>query len=127
MGNCHVQTCIFGLDVRIVGSRGSCRNPDLKISHWTNHYPVTDFDGSYLNEKFTSEDLILLKKRCKLAVDVFVYKVKKYIGSYYFILGKVDAIILNVVITKITTTTCCSLLTNNESAPPMAKIKIERA
>ena len=45
MGNCHVQTCIFGLDVRIVGSRGSCRNPDLKISHWTNHYPVTDFVG----------------------------------------------------------------------------------
>ncbi len=33
------------LDVRIVGSRGSCRNPDLKISHWTNHYPVTDFVG----------------------------------------------------------------------------------
>ena len=45
MGNCHVQTCIFGLDVRIVGSRWSCRNPDLKISHWTNHYPVTDFVG----------------------------------------------------------------------------------
>jgi len=28
----------------------------------------------------------------KLAYDMFVYRIKKYIGAYYFILGKVDAI-----------------------------------
>jgi len=30
----------------------------------------------------------------KLALDMFIYRVKKYIGSYLMILGKVDAIVL---------------------------------
>ena len=76
----------------LIGLTGM-QNVDMREILYLADYPVTDFDGSYLNEKFTSEDLILLKKRCKLAVDIFVYKVKKYIGSYYFILGNVDAII----------------------------------
>jgi len=33
-------------------------------------------------------------KRCKLAYDMFIYRIKKYIGSYYFILGGADAICL---------------------------------
>ncbi len=69
------------------------QNVDMREVLYLADYPVSDFDGSYLNEKFTFEDLVLLKKRCKLAIDVFVYRMKKYIGSYYFILGKVDAII----------------------------------
>jgi len=69
------------------------QNVDMREVLYLADYPVSDFDGSYLNEKFTFEDLVLLKKRCKLAIDVFVYRIKKYIGSYYFILGKVDAII----------------------------------
>jgi acetate kinase len=69
------------------------QNVDMREILYLADYPVSDFDGSYLNEKFTFEDLVLLKKRCKLAIDVFVYRIKKYIGSYYFILGKVDAII----------------------------------
>lgn len=39
--------------------------------------------------KFTSEQ----KKLAKLALTMFVYRVKKYIGAYYAILGKVDAIV----------------------------------
>jgi acetate kinase len=32
-------------------------------------------------------------KRAKLAYDIFIYRIKKYIGSYAAVLGKVDAII----------------------------------
>lgn len=76
----------------LVGLTGM-QNIDMREVLYLADYPVSDFDGSYLNEKFTFEDLVLLKKRCKLAIDVFVYRIKKYIGSYYFILGHVDAII----------------------------------
>jgi acetate kinase len=31
--------------------------------------------------------------RAKLAYDVFVYRIKKYIGSYAAVLGRVDAVI----------------------------------
>jgi len=31
-------------------------------------------------------------KRAKLAYDMFIYRLKKYIGAYYFILGRPDAI-----------------------------------
>jgi len=69
-------------------------NADMREVLFLADYPVTDFDGSYLNEKFSQEEFLLLKKRCKLAVNVFVYRVKKYISSYFGILdGKVDAII----------------------------------
>lgn len=76
----------------LIGLTGM-QNVDMREILYLADYPVSDFDGAYLNEKFSSEDLILLKKRCKLAVDIFVYRVKKYIGSYYFVLGDVDAII----------------------------------
>ena len=33
-------------------------------------------------------------KKAELAIDMFAYRVKKYIGSYMAVLGKVDAIIL---------------------------------
>lgn len=39
--------------------------------------------------KFTGEQ----KKSAKLALAMFVYRVKKYLGSYFSILGKVDAIV----------------------------------
>jgi len=32
-------------------------------------------------------------KRAKLALDMFVYRIKKYIGAYFAILGRVDAIV----------------------------------
>ena len=76
----------------LIGLTGM-QNVDMREILYLADYPVSDFDGSYLNEKFSSEDLILLKKRCRLAIDVFVYRIKKYIGAYYFILGDVDAII----------------------------------
>ena len=48
-----------------------------------------------------SNDLRVIKKAkkrgnrlAKLAYEMFIYRVKKYIGSYYLILGKVDAICL---------------------------------
>jgi acetate kinase len=31
-------------------------------------------------------------KRARLALDIFIYRIKKYIGAYYFILSKVDAV-----------------------------------
>lgn len=46
-----------------------------------------------------SNDFRLIKRaiekdnrRAKLAYDIFIYRIKKYIGAYYFILGGVDAI-----------------------------------
>ena len=33
-------------------------------------------------------------KRAKLALEMFIYRLKKYIGAYYFIMGGADAIIL---------------------------------
>jgi len=33
-------------------------------------------------------------ERCRLALEIFAYRVKKYIGAYIAVLGKVDAIVL---------------------------------
>lgn len=33
------------------------------------------------------------KKRCKLALEIFCYKIRKYIASYYAVLNKADAIV----------------------------------
>ena len=32
-------------------------------------------------------------KKAKLALDIFVYSIKKYVGSYYAILGGCDALV----------------------------------
>ena len=76
----------------LIGITGM-QNVDMREILYLADYPVTDFDGAYLNDKYDFETLTLLKKRCKLAVDVFVYRVKKYIGAYYAVLENVDAII----------------------------------
>lgn len=34
-----------------------------------------------------------VQKDCQLALDIFVYRIKKYIGAYMAILGKIDAIV----------------------------------
>lgn len=68
-------------------------NVDMREVLFLAGYPVTDFDGSYLFEKYQSEELEIIKKRCKIAIDVFTYRVKKYIGSYFAVLGRVDAVV----------------------------------
>ncbi len=76
----------------LIGLTGM-NNIDMREVLFLADYPVTDFDGSYLLEKYKDLELENIKKRCKIAIDVFVYRVKKYIGSYFAILGKIDAII----------------------------------
>ena len=76
----------------LIGITGM-QNVDMREILYLANYPVSDFDGAYLNEKYNFEELTILKKRCKLAIDVFVYRVKKYIGAYYAILGRLDAVI----------------------------------
>ncbi|MEZ7820995.1 MAG: acetate kinase, partial [Patescibacteria group bacterium] len=77
----------------LVGLTG-LSNVDMREVLYLGGYPVSDFDGSYLKDKFSTEELEVLAKRCKLAIGVFTYRVKKYIGSYFAILnGKVDAIV----------------------------------
>lgn len=68
-------------------------NVDMREVLFLGGYPVSDFDGTYLFEKYQGEELETIKKRCKLAIDVFVYRVKKYIGSYFGILGKIDGLV----------------------------------
>ena len=76
----------------LIGITGM-QNVDMREILYLANYSVSDFDGAYLNEKYNFEELTILKKRCKLAIDVFVYRVKKYIGAYYAILGRLDAVI----------------------------------
>jgi acetate kinase len=76
----------------LVGLTGM-KNIDMREVLYLAGYPVSDFDGTYLDKKYSPEELKLLKKRCRLAIDVFVYRIKKYIGAYYAILGNVDAVI----------------------------------
>jgi len=83
---------IFNKKSGLVGLTGM-NNIDMREVLYLAGYPVSDFDGAHLDKKYNSGELALLKKKCKLAIDVFVYRVKKYIGSYYAILGRVDAII----------------------------------
>lgn len=33
-------------------------------------------------------------ERCRLALDMFVYRIKKYIGAYYAVMGGLDAVVL---------------------------------
>lgn len=44
----------------------------------------------YSVKEYLSDDK---KKRIKLAIDMFVYRIKKYIGSYYAILGGCDVLV----------------------------------
>lgn len=76
----------------IIGLTG-LDNVDVREVLFLADYPVSDFDGSYLFEKYQGSELEVVKNRCKMALDVFTYRVKKYIGSYFAILGKVDAIV----------------------------------
>lgn len=48
----------------------------------TNYHPPTAY--AYL----TGKD----RQRARLAIDIFVYRIKKYIGAYHAILGTVDAV-----------------------------------
>ena len=48
-------------------------------------FKVEDF----LEVKATKEE----KERCELALKMFVYRIVKYVGAYFAVLGKVDAII----------------------------------
>jgi len=45
--------------------------------------------GYKLTKKLTAQD----KKQAQLALAMFVYRIKKYIGAYWAVLGKVDAIV----------------------------------
>lgn len=76
----------------LVGLTG-LNNIDMREVLYLADYPVSDFDGAHLDKKYNSDELVILKKRCKLAINIFVYRVKKYIGAYYAILGRIDAII----------------------------------
>ena len=42
-------------------------------------------------------------ERAQLAIDVFCYRIKKYIGAYSAVLGRVDAIVFTGGITKVLT------------------------
>ncbi|MCF7906390.1 acetate/propionate family kinase [Patescibacteria group bacterium] len=69
---------------------------DMRDVLYLADFEVSDYDISKISEKFSSyssEDLSKLKNRCKLAIDIMVYRIKKYIGAYFAILGRVDAII----------------------------------
>lgn len=32
-------------------------------------------------------------KRCKLAIDIFIYRIRKYIGAYAAVMGGLDALV----------------------------------
>ncbi|MCF7795779.1 acetate/propionate family kinase [Patescibacteria group bacterium] len=69
---------------------------DMRDILYLSDFEVSDYDVSKISEKFNSysnEDLSKLKNRCKLAIEIMVYRIKKYIGSYFAILGEVDALI----------------------------------
>lgn len=69
---------------------------DMRDVLYLADFEVSDYDISKISEKFnsySSEDLSKLKNRCKLAINIMVYRIKKYIGAYFAILGRVDALI----------------------------------
>ncbi len=49
--------------------------------------------GKYTDRRDIGEGLDAGDKRCKLAFDIEAYRIKKYIGSYMAVLGRVDAIV----------------------------------
>lgn len=69
---------------------------DMRDVLYLADFEVSDCDISKISDKFSSyssEDLSKLKNRCKLAIEIMVYRIKKYIGAYFAILGRVDAVI----------------------------------
>ncbi|NCC69965.1 acetate/propionate family kinase [bacterium] len=69
---------------------------DMREVLYLADFEVSDYDIKKVQDKFksySSEDLLKLKNRCKLAIDIMVYRIRKYIGAYFAILGKVDALI----------------------------------
>ncbi len=49
--------------------------------------------GKYTDRRDIGEGIKAGDKRCKLAHDIEAYRIKKYVGSYMAVLGKVDAIV----------------------------------
>lgn len=53
---------------------------------------ILGITGKYTDRRDVLEHLDS-DKRCRLAVDIESYRLKKYIGAYYAVLGRVDAIV----------------------------------
>lgn len=49
--------------------------------------------GQYTDRRDIGDGIAAGDKRCKLAQDIEAYRIKKYIGAYMAVLGKVDAIV----------------------------------
>jgi acetate kinase len=87
----------------MMGTR--CGDIDASLFHFLQHkgmgvddvYAMLNNKSGLLGVSGESKDVgVLLKsraKRARLALDMFAYRVKKYIGAYSAVLGRVDAVV----------------------------------
>jgi acetate kinase len=71
-------------------------NIDMREVLYFAGYKVEGYDVQKIADKFkeySEDELSNLKDRCKLGIEVMVYRIKQFIGSYFAILGRIDAII----------------------------------
>ena len=94
------------LEGLVMGTRCGDIDPALVVylmekEHLTSSqvYNILNKESGLLGISGISNDVRILVKnlkrnlRAKLSLDIFIYRIKKYIGAYLFILKKVDAIV----------------------------------
>ncbi len=62
---------------------------------------VFGITGKYTDRRDILEGIKAGNERCKLAFDVEAYRLKKYIGSYFAVVGKPDAIVFSAAVGEI--------------------------
>ena len=77
-----------GIIIYLLNKGWSKDDVETLLSHNSGLEALCTSDMRVILERYNSGD-----KRAQLAVDVFCYRIKKYIGAYYAVLGGINAVV----------------------------------
>lgn len=100
MGLTPLEGLIMGtrsgdLDPTVVSYLGKKKNMNAEevVNYLNKQCGILGVSGVSSDMRELNEAIVNGNKRARLALDMLIYRVKKYIGSYMAVLGKVDAIV----------------------------------
>ena len=100
MGLTPLEGLIMGtrsgdLDPTVVSYLGKKKNMNAEevVNYLNKQCGIFGVSGVSSDMRELNEAIVNGNKRARLALDMLIYRVKKYIGSYMAVLGKVDAIV----------------------------------
>ena len=100
MGLTPLEGLIMGtrsgdLDPTVVSYLGKKKNMNAEevVNYLNKQCGILGVSGVSSDMRELNEAIVNGNKRARLALDMLIYRVKKYIGSYMAVLGKIDAIV----------------------------------